>query len=110
MAKQLPDPAETFDDLRRRFAENKIAPQAMIFDPRNKAWYRPEAYIPGVVSMIPATTTHHIDGFSVAQYIDIVSVEIVIGTGLWSEWTGGISDFLGERSRAYLVLADSKSR
>lgn len=47
------------------------------------------------------TTTHNIDGFKIKKYIDIDTVEIVIGTGVFSELTGEISDFLGMRSSQF---------
>lgn len=49
------------------------------------------------------TTTNNIDGFRVKKYIDIVSYEYVIGTGPISEFTSGISDFLGERSSSFEI-------
>ena len=55
------------------------------------------------------TTTHNLDGYKVVKYIGIESVEIVIGTGLFSEFEGSISDFLGRRSTAFEnKLADAK--
>jgi uncharacterized protein YbjQ (UPF0145 family) len=50
---------------------------------------------------IPITTTHNLDGYKITKYIDIESVEIVIGTGLLSEFGGNISDFLGNRSKGF---------
>jgi uncharacterized protein YbjQ (UPF0145 family) len=47
------------------------------------------------------TTTNNIDGYYVIKYIDIESVEIVIGTGVFSEFGGEISDFFGTRSSAF---------
>ncbi|KDR96715.1 Uncharacterized conserved protein YbjQ, UPF0145 family [Peptoclostridium litorale DSM 5388] len=47
------------------------------------------------------TSTNNIDGFGVRKYICIESVEIVIGTGVFSEISTGIEDFLGERSTAF---------
>jgi len=50
---------------------------------------------------ITITTTHNIDGYRVRKYIDIESVEVVIGTGVFSEVTAGIGDIFGLRSNAY---------
>lgn len=50
---------------------------------------------------IQITTTHNIDGYRVKRYIGIESVEVVIGTGMFSEITGSISDFFGTRSTAF---------
>jgi uncharacterized protein YbjQ (UPF0145 family) len=47
------------------------------------------------------TTTPSVDGYRVSAYLGIESVEIVIGTGLLSELTGEISDFLGQRSSRF---------
>lgn len=50
---------------------------------------------------IIVTTTNHIDGYRVKKYIDIESVEIVLGTGIFSEVTAGVGDIFGLRSSAY---------
>ena len=50
---------------------------------------------------IIVTTTNSIDGQKIISYIDISSVEIVIGTGAISELTGGLSDIFGERSSGF---------
>lgn len=47
------------------------------------------------------TTTNNVDGHKVVSYIDIGSVEVVIGTGAISEFTGGLADIFGERSTAF---------
>jgi len=60
-----------------------------------------EIYINEAISKILITTTLSIDGFKIAKYIDIESIEIVIGTGLFSEFGGEISDFFGARSTAF---------
>ena len=60
-----------------------------------------EKYLGEMLSPIQLTTTHNLDGYRVKRYIDIGSVEIVIGTGPFSEFTGGIADLFGERSTAF---------
>tara|TARA_R110002072_G_scaffold303108_2_gene493849 strand:- start:9675 stop:10157 length:483 start_codon:yes stop_codon:yes gene_type:complete len=50
---------------------------------------------------IVVTTTHNIDGWKVQKYLGIESVECVIGTGLFSEFSSGVSDFLGRRSSGF---------
>lgn len=52
-------------------------------------------------SRIMLTTTNNIDGYRVKNYIDIESVEIVIGTGLFSEFTGELQDIFGKRSTEF---------
>lgn len=47
------------------------------------------------------TTTNNIDGYRSEEYLGIESVECVIGTGLWSELTGELSDLFGRRSTAF---------
>ena len=60
-----------------------------------------EQYVDDATSKIQMTTTINIDGYKVKRYIDIESVEIVIGTGIFSEFGGEISDFFGARSTAF---------
>ena len=47
------------------------------------------------------TTTNHIEGCIVKQYLGIESVEFVIGTGVFSEFSSGVADFFGSRSTAF---------
>jgi len=42
-------------------------------------------YIKDSIDKIQLTTTNNIDGYMVKRYIDIISVEVVIGTGVFSE-------------------------
>lgn len=50
---------------------------------------------------IQVTTTNSIDGYKVRKYIDIESVEVVIGTGVFSEFGGEVADFFGARASAF---------
>jgi len=55
------------------------------------------------------TTTPTVDGYRAVRYLGIESIEIVIGTGVWSELTTELSDFFGARSRAFeRKLQDAK--
>lgn len=55
------------------------------------------------------TTTNNVEGFSIQSYLGIESVEIVIGTGVISEFTSAITDIFGERATAFeRKLADAK--
>ena len=55
------------------------------------------------------TTTNNIDGYHVTKYVDIKSVEIVIGTGFLSENISAIQDIFGLRSSMFEgKLADAK--
>ena len=47
------------------------------------------------------TTTNSVDGYRVEKYLGIESVEYVIGTGIFSEFTAGLSDLLGVRASAF---------
>ncbi len=47
------------------------------------------------------TTTPTIEGHWIAGYLGIESVEIVIGTGFFSELSGDVSDFFGQRSKQF---------
>ena len=58
-------------------------------------------YMEDVSEHIVLTTTMNIDKHFVEKYIDIESVEIVIGTGMISEMTTEFADFFGNRSNAF---------
>ncbi len=47
------------------------------------------------------TTTPTIEGYRISTYIGIESVEVVIGTGVWSELSSSIADFFGSRSTEF---------
>jgi uncharacterized protein YbjQ (UPF0145 family) len=47
------------------------------------------------------TTTPSLDGYYIKDYLDIESVEIVAGTGMFSEFGGDVADFFGARSTAF---------
>jgi uncharacterized protein YbjQ (UPF0145 family) len=70
---------------------------------RGKDYCHPCAtdYVRNAISEIQLTTTPSLDGYSVARYIDIESVEIVVGTGMFSEFGGDVADFFGARSTAF---------
>jgi uncharacterized protein YbjQ (UPF0145 family) len=50
---------------------------------------------------IIATTTNNVEGYRVVEYIDVESVEVVIGTGVISEFSSSLADLLGERATAF---------
>ncbi len=58
-------------------------------------------YIDEGTKDIIVTTTHSVDGYYISSYHAIESVEIVIGTGMFSEISSGIDDFFGSRSTAF---------
>jgi|GEM_PF-4297293 len=51
--------------------------------------------------LIKVTSTNSIDGYFVEDYIDIESIEVVVGTGVFSEWNSEASDFFGARSTGF---------
>jgi uncharacterized protein YbjQ (UPF0145 family) len=58
-------------------------------------------YLKKTVAPVKVTTTSNLEGFRIKRYIDIDSVEVVIGTGAFSEFMGDVSDFFGARSSAF---------
>jgi uncharacterized protein YbjQ (UPF0145 family) len=50
---------------------------------------------------VKVSTTPAFDGYHVVEYLGIESVEFVIGTGMFSEVSSEIADFLGVRSSAF---------
>ena len=47
------------------------------------------------------TTTPQVEGHRIKEYLGLESVEIVIGTGSWSEFTGDLADIFGSRVTAF---------
>ena len=47
------------------------------------------------------TTTNHVEGCVVKQYLGVESVEFVVGTGIFSEITTDFQDFFGKRPSAF---------
>jgi uncharacterized protein YbjQ (UPF0145 family) len=54
-----------------------------------------------ITSNIIITTTMNVEGYVITKYIDVESVGIVIGTGLFSELTSSLDDFFGIRSTEF---------
>ena len=60
-------------------------------------------------SDVIVTTTNNVEGYTIQKYLGIESVEIVIGTGVISEFTSAITDLFGERATAFeRKLSDAK--
>ena len=49
-------------------------------------------------SNIILTTTCNVDGYEINQYIDVVTKQIVVGAGLYTEFFAGFTDVFGGRS------------
>ncbi len=60
-----------------------------------------QKYIDNGTRNIVLTSTHSVDGYRITDYLGIESVEIVIGTGMFSEISSSIDDFFGTRSTAF---------
>ena len=56
------------------------------------------------------TTTNHVDGYLVEDYLSIESVEIVLGTGVFSEYMGEVADLFGARSTAFEIKMQKAKR
>jgi uncharacterized protein YbjQ (UPF0145 family) len=54
-----------------------------------------------LTNSVMITTTHSFEGYKIDGYLGIESVEIVIGTGAFSEFQGDFADFFGQRSTAF---------
>ena len=104
------DHAVDFPTLRSWFAEARIASGSKIYDPDHGGWRKPEDIIPKVLEGIVATTGPAIDGRAVERYIDVESLEIVVGTGIFSEFGGDIADFFGSRSTAFELKMQNAKR
>lgn len=55
----------------------------------------------GLIRQIILTTTNRVEGFSIKSYIGIESVEVVMGTGMFSEFESDLADFTGTRSSSF---------
>ena len=47
------------------------------------------------------TTTNNIDGQQVAQYLRVVSGEVIVGANFFKDIAAGFRNFVGGRSQAY---------
>lgn len=47
------------------------------------------------------TTGYNFEGYEICEYIDVISEEIVLGTGFLSSFDTGVADFSGGRSHMY---------
>lgn len=53
------------------------------------------------------STTESIEGYHVVKSYDLLFSNVVIGTGLWSEFTASIIDIVGGRSKSYQKQMDA---
>jgi uncharacterized protein YbjQ (UPF0145 family) len=47
------------------------------------------------------TSTHQIEGYRIVEYVEVISGETVIGTGLFSELDADLADISGRESMAF---------
>lgn len=47
------------------------------------------------------STTHLLDGVSVKAYLDVVNINVVIGTNIFSDFAASVTDFFGGSSETY---------
>jgi uncharacterized protein YbjQ (UPF0145 family) len=56
------------------------------------------------------TTTHHLEGKKITQYVGLVNGEAIIGANIVKDFLAGIRDVVGGRSGAYeQALREAKS-
>ena len=53
------------------------------------------------------TTTSNIEGAHIEEYLQLVSVNVVIGTNFFSDWMASITDIFGGTSSTYQRKLDS---
>lgn len=53
------------------------------------------------------TTTPNIEGYTIKHYFGIISAEIVLGTGFFTDMFSGVTDFFGLRSGSYESKLDN---
>ena len=47
------------------------------------------------------TTTSNIEGARIVEYLDLISVNVVIGTNFFSDWMASVTDIFGGKSSTY---------
>lgn len=47
------------------------------------------------------TTSQNFEGYRIKKYISVISGNVVLGTGMFSEWSASVTDFLGTTSTPY---------
>lgn len=56
------------------------------------------------------TTTHHIEGRPVQQYLGVISSESIIGANIFKDLFAGVRDIVGGRSNTYeKVIEEARS-
>lgn len=47
------------------------------------------------------TTCFNFEGYKITKYVSVISGNVVLGTGLFTEWVASVDDFLGTTSSPY---------
>lgn len=94
-------PAESLAMISNWIKLGRVNAQSLIFSPDEKRWLTFQETFALMLNTVMMTTTPSFDGYRTKRYIDIESVEVVIGTGVFSEFTSGIADLFGQRSTAF---------
>ena len=47
------------------------------------------------------TTTHHVEGRPVHEYLGIINAQSIIGANIFKDFLGGLRDVFGGRSKTY---------
>ncbi len=87
--------------LARRERADQVAAEERLAEEKRRRAAEARAEEDRRLAAVILTTTPAIDGRRVTDYLGIEAVEIVIGTGVFSELSGELSDFLGQRSKAF---------
>ncbi|MDP2930258.1 MAG: heavy metal-binding domain-containing protein [bacterium] len=80
--------------------EGSFFPFVFIED-KQYCWLCAPAIMDKKLKGITVTTPMGIEGHKIIEYLDIESIEIVIGTGIFSEISTEIDDFFGARSTSF---------
>lgn len=62
------------------------------------------------INMHKLTTGYNFEGYRIANYIGLVSGEVVFGTGFLADFKAGVSDFVGAESKTYSNKLKSAKR
>lgn len=66
--------------------------------------YRREAELSKINHMV--TTGYNFEGFRIVKYLEVISGEVVLGTGFLSEFSASLADFLGTGSEMFANKLD----
>lgn len=92
---------KTVNDLREVYEKQRIQ--------QEKQRIQEEENVRNMVRNIMLNTGYNFEGYNIVNYCGIVSAESVLGTGMFSEFSLAVNDFLGTTSDTYQnKLANAK--